>query len=254
MREAIRRLLELGLTEKEAYIYVAMLELGPTSVQEVAKKSKVNRTTVYNSLKDLQRRGLMSCIEQGSKILYIAESPVSLKLFLEHQGHELKKRQKKMEESLPFFMALYNSLARKPRVRYFEGPDGMSEIREIMMDSRGEYLSFTAIDEMSLEYSNAVNEGQRKRMARRMHGKYMYALKSGCIHPEVDLRSWEVRKIPYEDTPCNGEINIVDHKVGVYTFSRIGIMGFIVESAERADLFRALFQTAWRSATPVNLK
>jgi len=251
MREATQRLLELGLTDKEASTYLAMLELGPSSVQDIAKKSGVQRTTVYDILKDLQQRGLASTTEQGSKTVYTAESPTSLQSFLERQGQEIEQRQKKMEESLPFFMAMYNSLADKPRVRYFEGEKCATSIREIMMDSRGEYLSFTAIDEDLLNRASKVDEPQRLRMSRRMHGKYIYALKPGCEQPKMDLANWDVRQIPYESAPFKGEINIVDAKVGVYVNTSTSSIGFIVESRELADLFRALFMTAWQSAKPV---
>ncbi len=250
MKEATQRLLELGLTDKEASIYLAMLELGPASVQEIATKSNIVRTSAYDLLKELQRRGLISCVEQGTKTVYTAESPKVLQSFLERQGKELEERHRKMEESLPFFMALYNSLPDKPRVRYFEGTNGVEAIRDIMADSQGEYLSFTAIDEELIARVASANEPQRQRMARKMHGKYMYALKPGCVRPETDLRSWEVRGIPYEAAPFKGEINIVDAKVGVYLTTTAVAMGFLVESQELADLFRALFMTAWRSATP----
>jgi len=251
MKEATQRLLELGLTDKEASVYVALLELGPASVQDIAKGSGVVRTTVYDIVKDLQSRGLASSVEQGNKVLYTAESPTSLQSFLDRQGIELQERHRKMQESLPFFMAMYNSLTNKPRLRYFEGDDGVTAIREIMMDSTGEYLSFTAIDEDILARTSHVNEPQRQRMARRMHGKYIFALKPGCVRPVTDLKSWDVRQIPYEIAPFKGEINIVDEKVGVFLTTQNGSMGFIVESAELADLFRALYMTAWQSATPV---
>ena len=37
-------LLEIGLSGNEADIYLALLELGPSLVSEIAKKTKINRT------------------------------------------------------------------------------------------------------------------------------------------------------------------------------------------------------------------
>ena len=39
-------LTEFGLSEPEAHVYVAGLELGPCSILEIAKKTKQNRTSL----------------------------------------------------------------------------------------------------------------------------------------------------------------------------------------------------------------
>ena len=47
----------LGLSEKEAEIYLALLELGTGTVVEVAKKSGVKRPTAYLVLDELKKMG-----------------------------------------------------------------------------------------------------------------------------------------------------------------------------------------------------
>ena len=51
---------ELGFSEKESEVYLAMLELGPAAVQDIAKKAGVNRSTTYVMIESLKRRGLIS--------------------------------------------------------------------------------------------------------------------------------------------------------------------------------------------------
>ena len=58
---------QLGLLEKEAKVYLASLELGEATVLELAKKSALNRTTVYVEIEKLGQRGLVSSIEKGKK-------------------------------------------------------------------------------------------------------------------------------------------------------------------------------------------
>lgn len=56
----IERLQKLGLTQKEAVIYMATLELGiasPTST--IAKKANILRTTAYNILNSLVQKGIV---------------------------------------------------------------------------------------------------------------------------------------------------------------------------------------------------
>lgn len=251
MREATQRLLELGLSDKEANVYVAMLELGPSGVQDIAEKAGVNRSTTYEVIEDLKARGLASSTTTDKKVLFTAESPKRLEALLHRQSAELGELQTKVEEALPFFMALYNALEDKPRIRFFEGEQGITAIRESMAEGEGEYLSFAAIDE-DLHRVARMNEPQRQKMARRIRGRFLMSMKPGLTFPDTDLRTWEVREIPYGTAPFKGEINIRGHKVAAYLHHAEKPSGFLVESKEMAELFRALFNAAWQSAKPVD--
>ena len=48
-----KQLKSLGFSEKEARVYLALLELGPSTTTEIARKSKINRTTGYDILESL---------------------------------------------------------------------------------------------------------------------------------------------------------------------------------------------------------
>ncbi|HEU0050855.1 MAG TPA: helix-turn-helix domain-containing protein, partial [Patescibacteria group bacterium] len=71
-------LMECGLTRKEADVYLALLELGPTGAQEIGKRADVNRTTTYLCLEMLKRRGLVSHFDEAKKLCFSAESPERL--------------------------------------------------------------------------------------------------------------------------------------------------------------------------------
>ncbi|MFH1621347.1 MAG: helix-turn-helix domain-containing protein [Patescibacteria group bacterium] len=252
MQEATERLLELGLSEKEAEVYLAMLELGPSIVQAIAKKAQVNRTTTYVLLESLKQRGLISSFLKDNKVFFAAESPLRLEDLLSREEQRIRSTKRHFEKAMPYFTALYNSMDGKPKVRFFEGDEGITAARDFLSRYRGEYLSFTAIDE-GTEYISKVNAPQRMKMAKRMHGRYIYALKPGCHMPPTDLTTWDVRELPYKKFPFTGEINIISDVVGAYVVKG-GPMAFVVESREMADLFRVLFFTAWAVAKPVDKK
>jgi len=56
MTDINKILRNLGLNEKEAKIYLACLELGSATVQEVAQKSSIKRTNIYNLLGSLKKK------------------------------------------------------------------------------------------------------------------------------------------------------------------------------------------------------
>lgn len=70
-----KELQNLGLSEKEAKVYTTSLELGPDTVQNIAKESGINRATTYVQIGTLKEKGLISEFEKGKKTYFVAESP-----------------------------------------------------------------------------------------------------------------------------------------------------------------------------------
>ncbi len=243
MHEATERLIRLGLSEKEASVYLAMLELGPTGVGEISDKAQVNRSTTYLTIEGLKKRGLISSVDDGKRIIFSPESPSRLEAILHQEREDVERKHGSLVEAMPYFMGLFNSIQGKPSVRYFEGDDGIMAAREILMHTDGEYRSFTAVDEGTLQMAN-IGADQRLRMSRRVKGKLLFSVKPGCQPPSCDLRSWQVKEIPFDRAPFTGEINIVGSVVTAFVVTSQPI-AFVVENPEMAGLFRALFDAAW---------
>ncbi len=147
-------LADLGLAPKEAETYIAMLELGPASVQDIAKKAGINRTTTYVMLEGLKRHGLVSTFEKGKKTLFSAENPEQLVEILTRQSQVINAKKSKLEESLPRLLAIFNSTGDKPRVRFLEGEEPMREIMQKVNRIDSEVWEMFAVDEYLLEALN----------------------------------------------------------------------------------------------------
>ena len=66
---------EVGLTDKEAAVYLALLELGVASVLRIASKAGVKRPTAYITLAALREKGFVEVIPKGTTTLYQAVDP-----------------------------------------------------------------------------------------------------------------------------------------------------------------------------------
>src|SRR3989338_8570172 len=110
-----KNLISLGLSQKEASVYIASLELGPATAQNIAKKAAVNRPTTYVMIESLTKRGLMSSFEKGKKRFFSAESPERLQNIFHVQRREIEEREHELHSILPELRAL-SSGAEKPRV------------------------------------------------------------------------------------------------------------------------------------------
>lgn len=111
----------IGLNETEAQVYLVSLSLGPTTVLKIARGSAIKRTTVYGTIEELQKKGLMRIELKGLKQIYVAESPEKLELMLES-------RKREFTASLPEFMALHKLQGSESVIKFYTGEKVMQQI------------------------------------------------------------------------------------------------------------------------------
>ena len=125
----LRLVLErLGLSEKEAAVYLASLQAGPASVQKLSRVSGVKRTSVYHVLEGLLARGLIRKEIHGVKELLVPKEPDSLERLLEEQRREFL-------DTLPYLKSLHSQSGSNSVIRYFEGIERVEEAYWEMLDA-----------------------------------------------------------------------------------------------------------------------
>ena len=77
-------LIHLGLNEKQAKVYLALLQLGSGSVPSISVRSDVKRPTAYLILEELRQKELVNLVPKSTKI-YTAKSP---QILLEEQSQK----------------------------------------------------------------------------------------------------------------------------------------------------------------------
>jgi predicted transcriptional regulator len=138
-------LLELGLSEKEAKIYMALLEVDTDSVSDLAKKTGINRTTVYPVLDSLQQKKLVKETKVKGKTRYMAESPDRLETYVEQQKLKLNELENRVHDMIPQFKGVMRGAGERPIVEYHEG-------RQAILDSVKRYYKRKGEDQDNKGY------------------------------------------------------------------------------------------------------
>ena len=114
---------ELGLSINEAKIYTCLLELGLTTITKIAEKSKLHRSNIYDSIKKLIGKGLVSYILKDKVTFYEAANPNVLMRIIKEKENKLKaiipelllsrelaasKNEAQVLEGVPAFMQVLN--------------------------------------------------------------------------------------------------------------------------------------------------
>lgn len=120
MDHLVEPLKNLGLSEKEAKIYLALLQLGPSTPYQIAKKAELKRPTAYVIAEELVEKGLIVHVPGESPKKYIARTPDS---FFE----EAESRLQKAKSVLPELRSFQKGTAEKPSIMYYEGAEGVRQ-------------------------------------------------------------------------------------------------------------------------------
>jgi len=231
----------LGLNEKEAKVYLACLELGSATVQEVSDKAGVKRTSVYNFLEDMKARGFITEVKQGKKMLLIAEDPHALLKKADEQ-------KKQLEEMLPEFLSIYNLPGEKPKVRFYQGIDGLKRIYE---DTIKESTPIYLISDYERMFE-AIEPEWMWNYAKRRTEKSIKAFsiaKEGVKGREVKIKDTEqLRETRFiKEADFETEINIYGNKVALLSFRR-PYAGVIIEDMAIAQTLKSMWKIVWNQA------
>lgn len=124
-----KALLQLNLTEKAILCYVALLESGSSSIQDISRLTGVNRVTIYAAVEELKNKGLAFETRKGRRKLFMAEEPDELKNILEEKKEQIRMEEKLLENFiLPTLKAVDARQENKPQIKFFEGAEGIYKV------------------------------------------------------------------------------------------------------------------------------
>lgn len=240
---------KIGLTENEARVYLALLELGSETAQEVAKKAGVKRATTYVQLEALMKMGLVTSFEKNKKTLFRAEDPEHLVKITEREKKLAHERENALEEILPELGKLYLSSGERPRVRFFEEVEGLKTMQaEFLKSGAKEVESFSSADDVLKIFPNLAEEYTARKIKRGVKSKIIYTSSRGAFlkpHDEATLR--EARFVPPDKFPLSCDIAIYGNTVAISVLKN-KIFGVVIENKDIADSMRSFFALAWESA------
>ncbi len=129
--ERVKRMMDLGLTEYQARTYLALLELGSAHASQVPSLSRVPRTRVYATMKQLHEKGLVEIIPETP----LRYRPVPFQRFLQQEARQLREEARRLEERAPELAKEFGVRAEaavEERGR-FEAIYGRRNVRERLM-------------------------------------------------------------------------------------------------------------------------
>lgn len=245
MDHLIKPLKDLGLTEKEAKVYLALLQLGAATPYKIAKKSRLKRPTAYVIAEELVEKGLIVHVPGEEPRRYIARSPET---FFEDMEGKLDNARR----ILPELKSLQKGTSEKPSVLYFEGVEGLRqamEYKEKELHGKNIVGFFASAEDISGEVNQVFFEWNEYKERHKIHIKGL-TVDSATLAPYA---KWLVPKdtqmtakfLPPEMYSAKTSIESCDDQ-----FVRIVLMEsvqtLVIESPKLAKALREVFEITWK--------
>lgn len=235
----------MGFDEKEADIYLALLSLGDATVAQIAKRSGVERTTLYPLLEKLQKKQIITRTRSaGAIIRFSPEDPEKI-------YGRVREYEERLKNSLPVLKAMQRRAGSTPYVTFYEGPDAYRTVLEeiLLLPARTEILSFMSLKNIWSAIPEDVVQNFYKKRALKQISARVIAVNSSearqlVKNAAVFLRS--IRLIPsYLQFPSHMEI--YGNRVGIISYEK-QFMSVVIESEHIAAMQRAAFELMWDGA------
>lgn len=238
---------QTGLSNKEATLYLAALQIGPATVLSLARTARIHRTVVYKMLEELVDKAVFTTTIVGKRKLYVAIEPKQL---LER----IKERERLLRDHLPELTALANVGIKKPKILYFEGKEQIKELFRTGLTAHSkEMFSFFPSKYMAQIFGKReMEEIITERIKRKIFVKTLRSTQGEEDFAGSDLTDTALREVRYIPDTRVLEMGIVifDHTVNLFSPASENF-GLQIESEAYAKLMRYFFDSLWQQSRAV---
>lgn len=159
----VETLQQYGMSQKEAKVYLASLELGAAPGSTIARRAGEKRVTVYSILKELVKRGIVTSVMRNDVAYFSVISPDLLLRQLEDKYMMFKQK-------LPEFMAITEKIGSRPKVQFFEGVEGLRSMFDEFAQSTVDMKVIITTERSPKEASLLLQTSEHYRTTRKQKG------------------------------------------------------------------------------------
>jgi HTH-type transcriptional regulator, sugar sensing transcriptional regulator len=248
---------QLGLSAKEAEVYLSLLKLGPATVRRLIEVTGYKRGDLHYVLDKLEKRKLVYRRPERNRFVVQAESPWRLRELLQSQAEVLSETEKQLQSLLPNLTSQFVLSTEKPSIRYLEGLEGMKQLYDEIVLDKKELLLFTSdYDRDDKELNEVINKAikQQFRAGIKVRALVPY-------FPELDSSYFSYTKkhgiksrvLPRQNFVLDSQIAIWGDKVAM-TSIKDQIVTTVIDNKNIAQTMRTIFELIWNFSEPLQKK
>ena len=137
--EIKNKLRDLGLTDSEAEVYMALVRKGKSDVTRLTKYTGIHRTYLYDILEKLREKGLVSKVKEKKKLFFNASNPSRIKENILDKLEMAENVVGRLEE-------FKDKNKEETSIDVFKGKEGVRTIIEDILKEGKDYMAFGETD------------------------------------------------------------------------------------------------------------
>jgi predicted transcriptional regulator len=233
---------EIGLTNGEAKVYLALTKLGSSPVSKIKEETTLHRTAIYDFIERLISKGLVNYVIKDNVRYYKSTQPIKLLELL-------KEKEQLVKEIIPGLDKLSKFNKEEVKVEVYHGKEGIKTILNDIIRTKKECLNF-GIDDTSFE--KILGPFLDNYFIRSKEAKITEKCLTYQGTPHINKQKHMLyRYIPKEF--FNPTVTqVYGDKVAIIIWEPL--MTILIENKQLANSYRKHFEMLWMLASKTNTK
>lgn len=239
---------EIGLSEGEIKVYLALLKLGEAKKSELARESGVSSSKIYEICGRLQKKGIVGAVLKDKKTHFQAMEPKRLLDFFNEKTAKIEKQKKELEKAIPLFENF--SKKRENRAILYEGLNAVKNFYRTILEELKQGEEYYVI---GVNYGDSLpgvkeffENYHRQRAKKGIKVKMLVNDNAKEILVKTIRDKSEVKYLP-QYLMSNMIILFYKNKSFIFFLAKDAI-GLLIENAEIAKGFKSYFDAFWKIA------
>ena len=234
---------QLGLTDKQIKVYLALLQLGGGTVQAIAQAAGIKRPTTYLVLNELTRLNLAVEIPKKGKKTYIAENPDRLQ-------ENYNQKRKTLSEILPQLIGMYKLKSEAPQVLLYEGREGIAQVYQMIATEANEAWWLADLGYIHTHFPEVT-----KLFLQLIRTKKFRQREINFLNPEALAYVRRVHSdrftARFTKLPIAIDLAIFGNRVAIFSLKQ-RLYAVVIQDQLIVESLRTFYELAWRAATPLS--
>lgn len=239
VRQALKM---LGFSDNEVRILLVLFKEKKASTMDISKKSAIGFSTAQYLLTNLANRNV---IRSTGNDTYEVLAETDFSEWIDEQKKVNESVYTKAKIDIHNFLTNVVNESWRPEVLYYEGSEGIKQIYDDVIETGEDVYSWLDIEKIYPIIGDYLDTYIKKRAKKGMKSHAIMPANKANMERE---HTGENREAKFKKNfDIDGEIRIYGDKVAVITFDGEKPVGFVFRGEIITRVFRAIFDSAWKS-------
>ncbi len=228
-------LASMGLTKNEAEIYLLLLKEPESLASRIARKTRISRPHVYDTLNKLAEKGLASYVIKNGNKYFKAVNPRIFEDLLDE-------RKKKLSEAMPFLLNSFSENKSETKVEVYEGKEGIKSVFNDIIREKKDFVGFGATDRAMQLLPDFTKRYLKLREKYNIKARQLYNQGGSYLKTRMS----QFKPLPKEFSGPATTL-VYGRKVAIFMWFTEEPIAVVIESRQAAKAYKNYFELMWAS-------